>query len=318
MAIAILVGRNEIESKQWQWFIHEWKTVMLAQDPTLDIRIWPDVGNHDEIDFVMVWRHPFDSLNQFKNLKCIASLGAGVDHLMDDTNLNRQVPIVRLLDPYMAAEIVQYVVATVLYYVKRLDVWHKAQQEKTWFRKPPFNFSDKNIGIMGLGYLGQQAAGALHHLKLNVIGWSQSSKNIPGVKTYSGASEFNTFLSETRILVCMLPLTPGTRHILNKDTFSQLQDDAYVINLGRGGHLVEQDLLTSLDNNKLSSAYLDVFDTEPLPSDHPFWVHPKVHVTPHIASVTNPSTAVTQVFENYKRMIAGNKLLNLVDAMKGY
>lgn len=318
MAIAILVGRTEKESKQWEWFINEWKQLMLKQDPSLDIRIWPEIGNANEIDFAMVWRHPFDSLNQLKHLKCIASLGAGVDHLMEDPQLNKQVPIVRLQDPYMANEIVQYVVATVLHYVKRLDVWEAAQKEKIWYRKPPFNFSDKTIGILGLGYLGHKASDALQYLKLNVIGWSQSPKHIQGVKSFHGEEQFNEFLSQTQVLVCMLPLTPNTKCILNKDTFSKLQDGAYIINLGRGGHLVEHDLLTALDNNKLSGACLDVFDIEPLPVEHPFWSHPKIHVTPHIASVTNPSTAVSQVFENYQRVMAGEKLLHLVDSVKGY
>lgn len=318
MAIALLVGRNDIERKKGAWFVDEWLSAMHAFDSNLDIRVWPDIGNIDEIDFVLVWRHPMGVLSQFTKAKAIASLAAGVDHIMEDSDLPKNIPIVRVLDPYMANDIVQYVLTTVLFYIKRMELWEEHQKEKIWDRKPPFNFSDHTIGVMGLGYLGSKAVNALHSIGLNVIGWSNSPKALGSIKTFTGKEEFNHFLSQTNVLVCMLPLTQETKSILNQKTFSLLRQHAYVINLGRGGHLVDDDLIVALDSGQLSGACLDVFYKEPLPQDHPFWVHPKVRITPHIASVTNAMTAAQQVYDNYLRAMAGEELLNLVDVSKGY
>lgn len=318
MAIAILVGRDEKETKQFHWFISDWKRELLALDSTLDIRTWPDIGNPEEIDTALVWRHPFGALKQLPNLKLIASLAAGVDHITADPDLTKNVAVVRVKDAYMANDIVQYVLACVLIYVKRMEVWAANQPTKLWSRKPPFNYSDKTIGILGLGFLGGKAAQALSDIGLKVTGWSTSPKNLTDIKNYSGKKEFDAFLSQTDILICMLPLTAETENILNRDTFSRLKKGAYVINLGRGEHLVEKDLTEMLATDQLSGACLDVFRQEPLPADHPFWVDPKIRITPHIASVTNAATAAPQVYENYKRLTQGRSLINLVDQDKGY
>lgn len=320
MTIALLVGRDEEDKHRWQWFITEWQQALLALDPGIDIRVWPDVSDFESIDYALVWRHPLGSLSQFPNLKGIASLGAGVDHLMIDPDIlkSKHVPIVRVTDPYMASDIVQYVVATTLHHIKRLDKWEANQKKSLWDRKPPFNFINKTVGIMGLGFLGQKAATALKSMDLKVIGWSNSPKELPGVQCFSGKNEFENFLSQTDVLICMLPLTKDTQNILNKNTFSLLRQDAFIINLGRGEHLVDEDLIAALDEGKLSGSYLDVFRIEPLPTTHPFWQHPKVQLTPHIASVTNAATAAPQVLDNYRRAMANQELLNRVDLSKGY
>lgn len=318
MAIAILVGRDDTEKQSFNWFIQEWKRVLLNLNPNLDIRIWPDVGSPDEIDTVLVWRHPYGVLKQLPKLKLIASLAAGVDHVMTDPDLPIGISIVRLTDPYMANDIVQYVLAYLLNHIKRIDHWASYQQEKLWSRKPPFNYSDKTIGIMGLGFLGAKAAHALANIGLNVTGWSYSPKILAHIKTYAGKSEFSEFLNQTDILICMLPLTNETQDILNKTTFEQLPQGAYIMNIGRGEHLVEPDLLQALASGQLSGACLDVFRQEPLPADHPFWSHPNIRVTPHIASVTNPKTAAPQVLDNYERMQKGQPLINEIDSVKGY
>lgn len=318
MAIAILVGRDQEEKNQLLWFIDEWKQSLLALEPDLDIRVWPELGNVSDIQLALVWKHPLGMLTRFSNLKGISSLGAGVDHFFADTEWPKDVPLVRIVDPYMANDIVQYVVAYVLNYIKRVDHWADKQRHKEWYKQPPFNFADLAIGIMGLGFLGGKAARALAGLGLNVIGWSRSQKMIDGIETYAGDAEFHAFLSQSHLIVCMLPLTNETQHILNQTTFSYLPEGAYVMNLGRGDHLVEDDLLDALDSGHLSGACLDVFKQEPLPKDHPFWTHPSIRVTPHIASVTNAATAAPQVLENYRRLLAGMPLLNVVDTAKGY
>ncbi len=318
MSIALIVGRDEEDKKQWQWFIDAWQKVLLARDPTLKISVWPDIKNPDEIDFVMVWKAPLGALTKFPNAKCIASLGAGVDHLFLDPHIPQHIPIVRVLDPYMANDILQYVMVNVLHHVKRSDKWEADQVKRVWDRVPPFNYSDAVVGVMGLGYLGKKAAIALHHVGLNVIGWSNSTKEMRGISCYAGKDQFKEFLSKTNILVCMIPLTKDTRNILNKKTFSWLPKGAYIVNLARGEHIVDEDLIAALDNNHLMGACLDVFRQEPLPMDHPFWLHQKIRVTPHIASVTNPATAVDQLYENYQRAITSKELLNLIDVTKGY
>jgi len=318
MAIAILAGRDSIEQKQHEWFSKSWREELLALNPHLDIRIWPDVGNPADIEFLLVWKHPIGSLNQFSNVKAIQSLGAGVDHIFVDPDINTEVPIARIIDPYMASDIVQYVTAYALQHIKLIKRWSEKQQQKLWNKEPPFNLSEKMIGIMGMGFLGSKAAHVLTALGLKVSGWSQSEKNISDVKHYTGDAEFSDFLSQSDMLICMLPLTDKTENILNIKTLSQLPEDAYLINVGRGSHLVEEDLLTVLDSGHLSGACLDVFRQEPLPVEHPFWSHPKIQVTPHIASVTNAATAAPQVYENYSRMMSGQALLRQVDTKKGY
>lgn len=318
MAIAVLVGRDEKENKLSHWFIEAITQQLLALNPTTDIRIWPNMGNLDDIDLALVWRHSLGALKNLPQLKCIGSLAAGVDHVLVDADLPKNIPLIRVMDPYMAHDIVQYVLTYTLHYIKRVAHWGDCQKKNTWSRKPPFNFSDKTIGIMGLGFLGKQAAQTLQSIGLNVIGWSHSHKNLPGIKDFAGADQFDDFLTQTDILVCLLPLTSQTENILNHATFSRLKYGACIINVGRGAHLVEDELISNLDSGQLEQAYLDVFHQEPLPTEHPFWTHPKIVVTPHIASVTNPKTAVPQLIETYSKLLAGEAVVNLVNLTKGY
>jgi glyoxylate/hydroxypyruvate reductase A len=318
VAIAMVVGRDDEDKKRHEWFIRDWQKALLALDSTIDIRVWPEVGNIDDIDFLLVWNHPIGSLKHFPRVKAIVSLAAGVDHLLVDPELANHIPIIRVVDPFMAKDLVQYVVACVLNYIKRIEHWAAKQNEKTWNKVPPFTFADKTIGIMGLGFLGNKAVHILKQLGLNVIGWSKSAKSLAEVKCFVGEAQFKEFLSETDILICMLPLTKETKNILNQETFSHLHKGAYLINVGRGEQLVEEDLLAALASGQLSGAALDVFRQEPLPRDHPFWTHPKIRITPHIASVTNPRTAAMQILDNYQRLHSGKNLINLIDINKGY
>lgn len=318
MTIAIIVGRDENERKAMAWFSHEWKDALLTFDSKLDVQIWPDIKDKHQVEFAMVWNHPLGLLNQFPELKVIHSLAAGVDHIFIDNALPTSAKIARIVDPFMAKDIVQYVVAYVLKYIKRIDHWAIKQQEKIWFKQPPFSYNDKTIGVMGSGHLGQKAAETLAGLGLSVVSWSSSPKIIDGITHFAGPNEFSAFLSRSAILICMLPLTPQTQFILNKNTFAGLPTSAYLINIGRGHHLVEEDLLSALAGGQLSGACLDVFQQEPLPADHPFWIHPKITITPHIASVTNAKTAAPQLYNNYLRYKSGQALDNEVDKTKGY
>ena len=286
--------------------------------PGIDIRIWPDTGNADEIEFALSWNHPPGELKKYRNLKCIASLGAGVDHLMADPELPAGVPITRVVDHSMAQSMSEYVVLAVLNHCRQFDIYRTDQSQKKWQPRIPLLVAQMRIGIMGLGQLGQDAADKLSALGFPVCGWSRTPKNIEGVACLAGEDAFDEFLSQTRILICMLPLTPSTKGILNRNTFDRLPSGAYVINVARGAHLVEEDLLAALDAGQLSGACLDVFATEPLPSDHPFWNHPKITVTPHISSITFSREVAPQIIDNYRRSQSGQPLLNIVDTERGY
>ena len=318
MAIALIIGRDEQERQKFESYILEWKNALLAQDSHLDIRIYPNLGDHTEIEFLLVSSAPANIFTEFSHIKAIMALSAGIDDILTNPSLIPNIPIVRIQDPFMANDICQYAVAYVLNDVKRVDHWRELQKQHHWGKEPPFNFSNKTVGIMGLGFLGTKIAVTMNQLGFTVNGWSHSHKEIPHVSSYTGKEEFNTFLQHTDILICQLPLTNNTRNILNKETFAQLKKNAYVINMGRGQHLVEEDLLAALASGQLSGATLDVFRTEPLPADHPFWDNPKIIVTPHIASITNPCTASIVVVDNIKRMQRGELPVGEVDLHKGY
>jgi len=284
----------------------------------LNIEIWPNIADRTEIDCLLAWRPPFGFFANFLNLKAIFSLGAGVDHLFEDPNLPKNISITRIIDPGMAQDMAQYASTAVLNIIRNTKHWASLQKEKRWDRTPAFDSRDKTVGVMGLGFLGSKVASTLQSLGINTVGWSRSKKEIPNIKCYFGNDKLQNFLNATDILICLLPRTPETENVLNKELFNQLKDAAYLINISRGEILVEEDLISSINSGKLSGATLDVFRTEPLPSSNPFWSNPKITVTPHISAVTNPKTASIQLLENYRRLQSGENLKHTVSFEKGY
>ena len=295
-----------------------WVKHLSALDSAIDIRVWPQVGNADDIEFALCWNHPPGEFKKYKNLKCIASLGAGVDHIVRDPDLPAAVPVTRVVEPSMTQLMSEYALLAVLSYCRQFDLYRRDQSQKKWQPRIPLLAADMTIGIMGLGQLGKDAAKKLSSLDFPVTGWSLTPKDIEGVKCMAGEDALDVFLSRTRILICMLPLTPKTRGILNHETFYKLPTGAYVINMARGQHLIEKDLLAAVDSGQLDGACLDVFEIEPLPEDHPFWSHPKIIVTPHISSLTYPKAVAPQIIDNYHRMKSGKALLHRVDIKRGY
>jgi glyoxylate/hydroxypyruvate reductase A len=298
--------------------VTSWVKYLGTLEPGIEIRVWPEVGEADEIEFALCWNHPLGELSKYKNLKGIASLGAGVDHLLRDPDLPDGVPVTRVVEYSMAQSMSEYVVLSALNYCRQFDAYRSDQDQKHWQPRRPRPAEDTHIGIMGLGQLGCDAAKKLSYLGFTVSGWSRTPKNIDGVQCFAGEGGFDNFLSRSQILICLLPLTPSTKGILNRKTFDRLPRDAYVINVARGQHLVEKDLIQALDSGKLSGACLDVFDIEPLPAGHPFWRHPKIRITPHISSITFPKAVAPQIIENYRRAKTGRGLLNVVDLKRGY
>jgi glyoxylate/hydroxypyruvate reductase A len=296
---------------------HAWEKHLRASGPDIDLRVWPKTGDPDEITFALCWKHPHGVLGRFSRLACIASMGAGVDHILSDPELP-PVPVVRIVDPSMARSMTEYLLLAVLYRMRHFDLYRRDQMQRAWMQRVPLSAESLRIGIMGLGHLGRHAAQAFRFLRFPVSGWSRTEKRIEGVDTFAGQQGLGPFLSNLGVLICLLPLTDTTRGILCRRTFAGLPDGAYLINSARGAHLVEADLIEALDAGRLSGACLDVFDREPLPDDHPFWGRPEILVTPHISSLTNPKSVCPQIVENYRRLQAGRPLINLVDSEKGY
>jgi glyoxylate/hydroxypyruvate reductase A len=295
-----------------------WVSQFRALDVSLDIRVWPDTGNKKEIEFAVTWNHPRGEFLSYPNLKCIASLGAGVDHILSDPDLPLSVPVTRIVDPSMYQSMSEFVVLAVLNHCRHFEMYLANQRYQKWKPKIPILAQDICIGVMGLGQLGADAAKKLSGIGFRVAGWRRTFQKINHVQIFSGDEALTDFLSQTHILICLLPLTPATQGILNKKTFNLLQPGAYIINVARGEHLVESDLLDAIESGQISGACLDVFRTEPLPEDHPFWSHPKIIVTPHISSLTNPKAVAPQIIENYRRAKSGMSLLNVVDPVRGY
>lgn len=271
--------------------------------------------NPEAIECALVWRHPYGCLTQFKNLKFIFSMGAGVDHVMSDRSIPKELPVCRVVDPAMAFSMSNYIIMAVMNHHRNAYEYLEDQQNKVWSQFY-HNDNDLKIGVLGTGHLGMDAAVKLHQLGFDVFGYSRSPKNTPFPSYLEG--ELAEFLSKINVLVCTVPYTPETEGIVNQELFDQLQEPTYLINVSRGGVHVEKDILNALDKGSLSGAFLDVFEQEPLPTESPLWEHPKVKITPHIASLTYAEESVHQAIENYNRFNKGLPLLNLVDKKRMY
>lgn len=297
-----------------------WRAELSARLPDLEFRVWPaGVGDPLEIDYALAWRPKPGALRAFPNLKAIFSLGAGVDHLFRDPNLPAGVPVVRLVDKALTRNMTEYVVHWVLHHHRGFRQYAELQRQGEWRTLPiPDPPARKRVGIMGLGVLGGAVARALLGLGFTVVGWSRTAKHIDGVESFAGDGGLASFLGRLHILVCLLPLTPETEGIIDRRTLSALPAGAFVINVARGGHVVEQDLLAALDSRHVAGATLDVFREEPLPEGHPFWSHPRVIVTPHVASQTDPRSAADEVAANIRLIRAGKSPINIADPAQGY
>jgi glyoxylate/hydroxypyruvate reductase A len=295
-----------------------WKDALLEADPSIKVYNYLEEHPKEGVSMALIWKHPKGSLSVYPNLKCIASAGAGVDYIFEDETAPKNIPITRIVDPYLAGDMSEHVLAVIMAHIKNLNAHKLNQVAGIWKTMAYKRIKDVTVGIMGLGELGALTGSDLYRYGFTVQGWSRSKKSIEGVKTFAGDAELNYFLNTTDILVCLLPLTPETMGVLNASLFEQLPEEAYVINVARGGHLVDEDLLQALENGHLSGACLDVYHQEPLPKEHPFWSHPKIHMTPHYASVSDTASVMPQIIENYHRITKGQPLLNKVDRDKGY
>jgi glyoxylate/hydroxypyruvate reductase A len=306
------------------WPVDVWTGAMRELDPAMDIRIWPDkMGDPADIDYAVAWLPPPNVLRSLPNLKVIFSLGAGVDAILKDPTLPDGVPIGRVNEPDLTMRMTEYVVLHVLMHHRQQRRLDANQRDKVWDSFVTHAASELAVGVMGLGVLGSDAAEKLALLGFKTAGWSRTRKHIPGVHCYAGAAEFDSFLRRTDILVCLLPHTPETTGIINMDLIGRLSRKGpfgapIIINAGRGKQQVEGDVLAALDSGGLHAVTLDVFNTEPLPPDSPFWTHPKVTLTPHVAADSDPRVITASVLRQIRRHQAGLPVENLIDRDRGY
>jgi glyoxylate/hydroxypyruvate reductase len=305
------------------WDGADWARHMRVAMPGRDIRVWPEMGQVDDIAYAAAWLPPPDVVKSLPNLKVIFSLGAGVDAILRDATLPDGVPIVRVNDHDLTSRMSEYVVMHCLMHLRqqrRLDV---AQRAGNWLTFSQCAAGAMTVGIMGLGVLGRDAALKLRMMGFNVVGWSRSAKRIDCITCYAGRNELDAFLGETDILVSLLPATAETDGIINGALIRKLSrkgpyGSPILINAGRGQQNNEADILAALDAGELHAATLDVFRGEPLPKDSAFWTHARVTVTPHNAADSQPPVICKYVAEQISRFESGNPLLNLVDRVRGY
>lgn len=296
----------------------QWKKVLEAGLGPVDFRPLDALGDKKDIEIVLAWKPPAGLIASFPNVKLIVSLGMGVDHLLADDRLPAGVPIVRIMDGGLVGQMSEYAIYWALRHHRDIDRYAASQRARQWKPEDFVDTIDRRVGVMGLGSIGQDTAAKFAALGFPTAGWSRTARTLPGIETFHGADGFQRFLARTDILVDVLPLTRDTRGLLDAKAFAALPKGAYLINMARGGHVVDEALLAALESGQVSGAALDVFNVEPLPADHPYWTHPKVHVTPHIAGATNPRTASPGVIDNIKRLRAGQPLIHTVDPKTGY
>jgi glyoxylate/hydroxypyruvate reductase A len=294
-----------------------WARIFAEQAPDIEFHLWPETGDLAAVEYLVAWQPPPGLPAMLPNLKVLFSSGAGVDHL-DLSAVPAHVPVVRMVEPGIVNGMVEYVTLSVLAVHRNLIDYLRSQAAGAWQPIEVVPASARSVGVMGLGVLGQAVLERLGAFGYSCYGWNRSPKTIPGVTCYTGAQTLERFLGHCDILVCLLPLTGETRGILNHRLFAALPRGASLINVGRGGHLDSQALLEALDSGHLSSAILDVCEPEPLPPLHPFWTHPRVLLTPHVASMTQPETAASVLLENIRRHQRGEPLRDVIDRGKGY
>lgn len=295
----------------------QWQALLSIKAPDLDFYLWPNTGDPTKVRYLAAWVPPDDIMERFPNLELIISTGAGVDQF-DLSKLPAHVPLVRMLEPGIVEGMVEYVTLGVLALHRHLPDYAVARSAQRWAPIRLVPARERRVGVLGLGRLGQAVCRQLVSLGFSVAGWNRSPREIDGIECYASADSLAPFLARTDILICLLPLTPETQHFLDSRVFSLLPKGAGIVNVGRGGHLVQDDLHAALDGGHLSGAVLDVTDPEPLPPSHWIWSHPRVILTPHVASMTEPATAVDFVLETIDRHRKSLPLRGLVDRTRGY
>ena len=295
----------------------EWQALFAQQAPDLPMRIWPDIGDPEAIRYLAAWQPPGELIRALPNLEVVFSVGAGVDQF-DLSQLPETVALVRMIEPGLTDGMVEYALFSTLALHRQMLDYRQAQREARWAPIRLVPAEARRVGVMGLGHLGRTVLQALKGLGFPLFGWSRSRHVLDGVACFAGEEGLADFLAHCDILICLLPLTAETRGILCRRTFDALPEGAGLINVGRGGHLVEADLLAALESGRLSGAVIDVLNDEPASPAHPFWRHPRILLTPHIAGMTHPQSAGRVLLENIRRHQAGQPMIGQVERQRGY
>lgn len=295
--------------------VEPWLAGLRNALPQARVDLW--TPGAAKVDYAVVWAPPQQFVDEQDGLKAMFNIGAGVDALMG-LQIPAPMKIVRLDDAGMSAQMAEYVCHAVIRHFREFDAYNADVAAGKWSYRKPRERADFPVGVMGLGVLGERVARAILGFEFPVLGWSRSIKKIDGVRCFAGLAEFNDFLAATQVLVCLLPLTPETRDILNASSLSKLRRGAYVVNVARGAHLVEEDLLAQIDSGHLSGATLDVFRTEPLPAAHAFWKHPKITMTPHTSARTMRAQSIAQIVEKILKLERGERIAGVVEPARGY
>lgn len=295
-----------------------WLDGLQAAFPQAVVHLWSPGA--PPADYAVVWAPPQSFFDEQTQLKGIFNIGAGVDALVK-LRLPEGVPVVRLDDAGMSVQMAEYVCHAVIRHFREFDAYEADVAAGTWSYRKPRMRADFPVGVMGLGVLGERVSRALAQFDFPVLGWSRSAKSMIGVTCYSGDDGLQDFLAASRVLVCLLPLTPETENIMHRDNLSKLLPDAYIVNVARGRHLVDDDLIALIDEGRIAGATLDVFRTEPLPAAHAFWTHPKITVTPHTSARTLREESIAQIAGKIRRLHEGSSVASMagvVDLKKGY
>ena len=296
-----------------------WSSALQEAMPEMNVKVYPDEGDVNDIEYAVVWKHPRGILNQYPNLKAILSLGAGVDHVISDPELPEGLPIVRLVDKKLTHEMFLHSLHWVLHFHSDQYLYRIQQQSREWIQQSSVQSEDRTIGIMGLGNIGKSIGDSLVNLDFNVVGWGARPKNSLGeINYYYGQEQLAVFLRQSDILINVLPLTENTKNILTKNELKLLPEGSFIINIGRGGIINESDLLSALDSGHITAAALDVFAQEPLPENNSLWTHPSVYVTPHIAGQSNPRSAAKTIAENIRLIETGEDPYPIYSLNSGY
>ena len=292
-----------------------WREAIARELPEAALRTWPQPGA--PADYALVWKPPAAMLAELSSVRAVFNLGAGVDAILGMAAWPAGVPLIRLEDAGMAEQMAEYASYAVLRRYREFEAYEQAQRAGEWRPRPRLDKRAFAVGILGFGVLGVAVAKALGALGFAVNAWSRARKDMHGVRSFA-RDELDAFLATCGVLVCTLPLTPQTRHLLDRSTLARLPRGAYVVNVARGALIAEPDLLALIDSGHLSGAMLDVFDDEPLPRAHAFWHHPRITVTPHISAATRIDESVGQVAAKIRRLEAGLPVSGVVDASRAY
>jgi len=298
-----------------------WLAALSRHLPNAEVWAWTPETAARQADYALVWAPPATFFESQQGLKAVFNLGAGVDKILktpDLAALLKGAPLVRVQDGGMAVQMAEYACHALIRHTRGFDIYDRQQQAATWQQRAPVVRADWPVGVMGLGDIGTRVASAIASFDYRTFGWSRSPRKIANVTTFNGKAQWETFLRECRVLVCVLPLSRETAGIINRHTLDLLKPSAYVINLARGAHIVDADLLAAMESSHVAGAALDVFHDEPLPVEHPYWSHPGVSMTPHIAAITLYEESTAQIADKIGRLERGQSVDGTVDLARGY